>query len=253
MSRKLKESSKKIVAASQEWLCKHCGVLLPSSYEVDHIIPYSISKNDDISNLVALCSTCHSKKSQKEHNRILEYKKLLQYIAPQHTLCWACFQTFNNTATHSCDTFYMLNELKNVKKNQENVKKFDMLCYKYENINLNDDNILKKQRTKLGRCLKVIVTTETFIIRQQQLFSTVCIINYNVKYNLRSDRYTEITKAICSYVKQFPYKYSEIEITLEEYSEGEEKNLLVSLIERAMPEYIWDDPALPYYTFICKK
>ena len=45
--RKLSESLKKIIAHREEYKCAHCKVLLPPSFQIDHIIPYSISNNDD--------------------------------------------------------------------------------------------------------------------------------------------------------------------------------------------------------------
>ena len=75
-SRKLKESDKKIIASSQFWKCKICENMLTSSYQIDHIIPFSISQDDSYNNLQALCANCHSYKSQKENNRILQFKKI---------------------------------------------------------------------------------------------------------------------------------------------------------------------------------
>jgi 5-methylcytosine-specific restriction endonuclease McrA len=65
-TRKLGESIKKQVAYRQQYKCSSCLLLLPPSYQIDHIIPHSISGDDTIDNLTALCPNCHSNKTQKE-------------------------------------------------------------------------------------------------------------------------------------------------------------------------------------------
>ena len=104
MSRKLKESDKKIIAHSQDWKCSICSSKLPPSYQVDHIIPHCISKDDSHNNLQALCPTCHSKKSQIENNRIIKYKKLCATL--KNTLCWYCLESINSNINHSCDKIF---------------------------------------------------------------------------------------------------------------------------------------------------
>jgi hypothetical protein len=96
--RKLSESEKKIIAYSQEWKCGHCMNMLPACYQIDHIVPHSIDGNDDKSNLMALCPTCHSKKTQKENNRISKFKKYrAQY---NKNICWFCLE--ENIKFHNC-------------------------------------------------------------------------------------------------------------------------------------------------------
>ena len=63
------EAQKRECAAKQGWKCGHCGKLLPSSFEVDHIVPLwkRIPGSEDIeTNGVALDSNCHSRKTQRE-------------------------------------------------------------------------------------------------------------------------------------------------------------------------------------------
>ena len=76
LKRKLSEREKKFVSSKQDWKCGVCNNTLPPSYQVDHIIPFSICGNDDIDNLMSLCPTCHANKTQLEHNRILRFKKI---------------------------------------------------------------------------------------------------------------------------------------------------------------------------------
>ena len=70
MSRKLTESFKKIIAHKQQYKCLKCDKLLPPSFQIDHIIPFSISKDDSEQNLQALCPNCHSlKPTHRGRNR----------------------------------------------------------------------------------------------------------------------------------------------------------------------------------------
>ena len=62
-NRKLSETTKKVVAANQQWSCKLCNRMLDASYEVDHIKPLYKGGTNDITNLQALCRNCHGKKT----------------------------------------------------------------------------------------------------------------------------------------------------------------------------------------------
>lgn len=53
------ESKKKYVAAQQSWKCKKCNNILPSNYEVNHILDLQFGGSNHISNLEALCRNCH--------------------------------------------------------------------------------------------------------------------------------------------------------------------------------------------------
>lgn len=97
--RKLKESEKKIVASSQGWRCNCCNIILPSSYQIDHIIPYCINADDGRDNLSALCPSCHSIKTQKENSRIISFKKLRTIIGNE--ICWFCLNKYADN--HACD------------------------------------------------------------------------------------------------------------------------------------------------------
>tara|TARA_B110001452_G_scaffold2806_1_gene2453 strand:- start:46 stop:483 length:438 start_codon:yes stop_codon:yes gene_type:complete len=57
----------KIVGARQKWRCAKCDTLLPSSYEVDHVLPLWNGGPDCYeTNAQALCPTCHATKTQLE-------------------------------------------------------------------------------------------------------------------------------------------------------------------------------------------
>jgi hypothetical protein len=107
LKRKLSEREKKFVSSKQDWKCGVCNNTLPPSYQVDHIIPFSICGNDDIDNLMSLCPTCHANKTQLEHNRILRFKKLKAENNIKY-LCWFCL---SNNEEHKCDR-----ELKAIQK-----------------------------------------------------------------------------------------------------------------------------------------
>lgn len=99
LKRKLSEREKKFVSSKQDWKCGVCNNTLPPSYQVDHIIPFSICGNDDIDNLMSLCPTCHANKTQIEHNRILRFKKMKAESNIKY-LCWFCLST---NEEHKCD------------------------------------------------------------------------------------------------------------------------------------------------------
>ena len=112
--RKLKETEKKLIAANQEWKCLSCKSILKSTYQIDHIIPFSISQDDSINNLQALCANCHSLKTQKESNRIVLFKKLRATV--NSNLCWFCLEKIDSFENqHSCTRY--LKEIKPQKKN----------------------------------------------------------------------------------------------------------------------------------------
>jgi hypothetical protein len=136
--RKLSESLKKVIASEQEWKCKSCQDTLPPSYQVDHIIPHSISQNDNKDNLVALCANCHSVKTQTELKRITSFKKLMKF-SPDCDLCWWCLQSYQDT--HVCNSVdrdsgnYILRDIDLVlKKYKAAVNTFDEICNRYSYI-----------------------------------------------------------------------------------------------------------------------
>ena len=57
------------IAASQKWQCQICHELLQASYQIDHIQPLRDQGSNALSNLQALCGSCHVQKSAKENSR----------------------------------------------------------------------------------------------------------------------------------------------------------------------------------------
>jgi hypothetical protein len=54
------------LAARQNWKCDYCDSLLPSSFQIDHIIPLHLNGPHSMDNAHALCGTCHADKTQVE-------------------------------------------------------------------------------------------------------------------------------------------------------------------------------------------
>jgi hypothetical protein len=120
-SRKLKESDKKVIASSQAWKCKKCDNILSATYQIDHIIPFSITFDDSYSNLQALCVNCHSQKSQTESNRINQFKKKQSLSTKK--LCWFCVNEIDDF--HKCDK--VLHDI--VKNSTRNINEFNKFIY----------------------------------------------------------------------------------------------------------------------------
>ena len=65
--RSVSESKKRFVAARQNWLCEKCGNMLQATYEIDHVVRLDRGGSNDISNLSALCPSCHRNKTLQEN------------------------------------------------------------------------------------------------------------------------------------------------------------------------------------------
>ena len=65
--RVVSETKKKYVAANQDWMCKKCNNKLPACFEVDHIQRLDQGGSNNVTNLVALCRTCHGEKTMMEN------------------------------------------------------------------------------------------------------------------------------------------------------------------------------------------
>jgi hypothetical protein len=77
--RKVSEATKKLIAGKQNykcaagipdyqcplWIGNNKGCFDESGYEIDHIVEYSMSKDDSIKNLQALCRSCHMVKTKR--------------------------------------------------------------------------------------------------------------------------------------------------------------------------------------------
>jgi len=227
MNRKLSEKDKKVIACNQQWRCSDCGQLLPSSYQVDHIVPYCISYNDDYSNLTALCPTCHANKTQKECNRIIKFKR---YISTEENknVCWFCL---NPNIYHTCDK--ILKKI-NVKYKVKEDTSFDHFYY-IENLEKDLDDL------KLN-------TTLNITLEQDYIF----VNNFFTKV----DKYTldEIVNAVflVTRTKKDTYKYTEVEININInniYSENKLINFLDNLRE-LLPKRIFNPKIKTRYIYL---
>lgn len=112
----------KRVAHSQRWACAVCKQLLPSAYQIDHVVALADGGADAEHNLQALCANCHADKTQREHverlqthrssekakayddrgdwyrdgKAVCEVCKLSRPLGRSHPVCWGIEQKFNN-------------------------------------------------------------------------------------------------------------------------------------------------------------
>ena len=99
MKRKsLSGPEKKRIAASDGWRCGMCKELLPSCFEIDHKIPLWDGGADCSTNMWALCSGCHSKKTEGE--TIQRIKKNEQ--ASHYMICNRCQCKVSPYFIHRC-------------------------------------------------------------------------------------------------------------------------------------------------------
>ncbi len=131
------EYVKKEIMFNQRYNCNSCKNILPIGHEFDHIIPWSISHNDDIENLQCLCNNCHASKTLKEGIRITKFKKL----SKDQNLCWFCLQNLDAIHSHKCDKKLVdiILPTKHVQFNE-----LDKLCAELSYVKL-DSNKLKIQ------------------------------------------------------------------------------------------------------------
>ena len=63
-TRRWPSSEKRLVGSRQSWRCACCTLLLPGTFEIDHVVPLHTGGLDCIeSNAQALCNLCHANKT----------------------------------------------------------------------------------------------------------------------------------------------------------------------------------------------
>lgn len=72
---KLTEAKKRRIAAKQGYLCASCKNVLPSTWNLDHLVPLHLGGSNSLSNFQVLCPNCHADKSQRELIVIGEEKR----------------------------------------------------------------------------------------------------------------------------------------------------------------------------------
>ena len=207
MNRKpIRESVKKEVSYRQSYKCYKCFELLPPTFQIDHIIPWCISNNDDEENLQALCANCHSHKTQKETMRIIQYKRILSECPKDVTLCWFCVETSTTTTKHSCNK--ILKDIPRLVKSQCEIKtSFEEMCNRYKYIKKEEfeDNILK---------IKVALYSNSIYVDHVIVkFTDELDINHIVDAVFMATRSKKNSK-----------KYETIHFTIETANEAEEKS-----------------------------
>lgn len=240
MSRKLSEVTKKKVAANQHFKCNNkpgsnlrgigqyeCplwkidgenkGIFDRSGYEIDHIIEWCLTQNDDITNLQALCRMCHGVKTSEFtlSNNIKKVKK----NKPDNII--TNFNNGNSSASRyihkmkgSCilfayNSFYIFNQEMNIWSESQ---KIQIVIYIIDFVSREIQKIIDRQKTeerkiKYIQILKKYTNTKyiedltkLFLVTikqndmSQQIDNNKEIINFkNVVYNLKTN---EIRKRI---------------------------------------------------------
>ena len=210
--RRLTETIKKNVAYSQQWRCKTCEVLLPPSYQIDHIVPHSILEDDSIGNLQALCPTCHANKTQMEQARIIKYK--YKRALENHQLCWFCLQKVGPTMACCCDK--TLRNIDTSNKKLSLISAFDKFCHVAE----------KPKRNFFESCPLVLTLRRDAII-----------VNDTDRYPVESEEtYTSALIAHCVFLatrtKKCSKLYNAVEITVDFGEQPSDPDGLVDMLDR---------------------
>lgn len=78
---------KQAVLRKQNYKCNKCSMFL-DVYDIDHIVPYRVEPVHRISNLQALCPTCHARKTRSEAKEISLFIQCEN--TPSYRYCWTC-------------------------------------------------------------------------------------------------------------------------------------------------------------------
>jgi hypothetical protein len=78
---------KQAILRRQKHKCHTCSVLL-DIYDIDHIVPYRVCQEHKLSNLQALCPTCHARKTRSEAKYLAEYVRCEK--TQSYRMCWGC-------------------------------------------------------------------------------------------------------------------------------------------------------------------
>ena len=238
---KLSEVTKKIVASNQEWKCGFCKQFLPPSYQIDHIVPHSISNSDEYDNLMALCPTCHANKTQTEARRISEYKRVKSFCPGNTKLCWFCFETYHNV--HSCsgekqELNTIISEQRDfIRDFQANMRKFVYVLSVLEEVSLD----LKRMN----------ISTEQSTLKIRLYETLIYVNNYFTSMSVYSVE--EISKAvfIATRSKSESKKYDKVEIEINiEGIEDECIDFLDDNLRGKLTERIFRNPFDVEYIYI---
>ena len=230
-SRKLRESTKKIIAYNQTYKCAICKILLPPSFQCDHIIPHAISLDDSNENLQALCGTCHSNKSQRENIRISQFKNLISKH-PNLKICWFCLETTTeNVENHYTVCGKVVKDIELILKKQNDIlTEYKDIYNKYKYTRKNMEKITTdfKKITINNDILNIVIDKNYIYVNNY-----ICRVNNNFTVN-------DITEAvfISTRSKQEYYKYSKILIKLVIDGTEQEKISCIDYLSENLPDYI---------------
>ncbi len=237
-SRKVSETLKKQVAYEQQYKCSSCSILLPSSYQIDHIIPHSISSDDSRPNLTALCPTCHANKTQQERSRILYYKKKVAETG-RANLCYFCLD-------YNCNG-YCDRTLKSVPKSNTVVKtkKSVSSLFRFAHVE-NEESILSSSIQNISledTTLRIKISREYIYVNN--FFTKV--VNEELTPRDLGNTVKEVTKNMYS-------RYTDVEIDIIVKNHGGEGgdaciNYFSSVLHSEMPVHIFKDYDNVKYTY----
>jgi len=214
----IRESTKKEISYRQSYKCLACSQLLPPSFQIDHIIPWSLSHDDSEENLQALCANCHSVKTQKEYMRIIQYKRLLDECPKHTTLCWFCLETSDEYSSHNdCDK--VLKDITKLIKTQTQIRtNFEEMCEKYRYVKKKEKNIEmivdKDEEEKNILKIKIAIYSQSIYVN-----------NVIVKFTADDFTVNHIVDAVFTATrsKTFSKRYDIIHMTIEASGNNEEK------------------------------
>ena len=198
----IRDSVKKEISYRQSYKCRRCNDILPPSFQIDHIIPWSLSHDDSEDNLQALCPNCHSLKTQRESLRIIQYKRLHRDCPKNSFLCWFCLETCGGRDNdHICDR--LLKDIPPLKKSPSKIQtNFETIFSQYK---YNNNNTILEQDTTLH-------------IKISLYSNTIYVDNIIVKFKdeLEVDDIVEAV-FLATRSKKFSRQYEIVEINLENY------------------------------------
>ena len=248
----IRESTKKEISYRQSYKCLSCCQLLPPSFQIDHIIPWSLSHDDSEENLQALCANCHSVKTQKEYMRIIQYKRLLGECPKHTTLCWFCLETSDENLHDDCDK--VLKDITKLIKTQTQIRtNFEEMCEKYRYVKKEDkeknNEVVVDDKEEEKNILKIKIA-----IYSQSIYVNNVIVKFtddDLTINHIVDAVFTATRS-----KTFSKRYEMIHISIEASGNDEEKEHCMKFIEDSdivsqFPPRIFvnlDDVMIIYFT-----
>lgn len=102
IKRHLTAQEKKRVAAANMWRCYMCGVVLPSTFEIDHVVPLFEGGPDTAENCRPACPSCHRIKSEEESIRRAKSRMSTMLNPHRDLVCRVCGMVVSRYFMHRC-------------------------------------------------------------------------------------------------------------------------------------------------------